>query len=216
MKNTINPKSLVPWKSNLVSPGDKFTRLTVISTHKIKDTYRYIAKVVCDCGSEARYTRIENLRKGTAKSCGCLQRESATTHGCWNHPIFPVWHSMMDRCYKKNNDHYYLYGGKGKTVCDRWHDPNNFIKDMYPTYKDGLQIERVDNDGNYSPENCKWATRAEQAKNRSNHRYITYKGETHIMAYWSKKYDIKQSTLDERIKRGWSVEKALTTPPIRY
>jgi hypothetical protein len=208
------------WSSSIVKPGDKYIRLTVISTHKIVGTYKYYAKCQCSCGSEPFYVRIDALRQkeGKAvqptKSCGCLQRERVTKHGAWGHPLYFIWKSMMERCYDPKNQRYQYYGAQGITVCEEWkNDVNKFIADMYPTYKKGLQIDRKDNDGNYNFQNCKWSTRTEQAQNRSNTVLIAFQGKTLCLSEWSRVQNINLGTLWERINvLGWSTDKALSTP----
>jgi hypothetical protein len=176
-----------PWVSNTIKAGQKYGRLTVISTHCIEGTYRYMAYCQCDCGSKPLYIRIDALRcseskSGGAKSCGCLQRERVTTHGAWGHPIFHIWSAMMRRCYNPKDSRYSEYGGRGITVCDEWHDVNKFIDDMFPYFQQGLQIDRKDNYKGYSPDNCRWATRTQQARNKRTNVRITYRGETHCLS----------------------------------
>lgn len=87
-------------------------------------------------------------------------------HGLWNHRLYHVWNNMMRRCYVVTNNRYYCYGERGILVCDRWHCINNFIEDMYPTFKEGLTIDRIDTNGNYEPSNCKWSNKIFQARNK--------------------------------------------------
>lgn len=87
------------------------------------------------------------------------------THGLWNHPLYPTWHTMMARCYKQTNKKYKNYGGRGIGVCERWHSVANFISDLSPR-PEGMTLDRVNNDGNYEPSNCRWATVLQQARNR--------------------------------------------------
>jgi hypothetical protein len=146
------------------------------------------------------------------RSCGCLQKEKVTTHGCWGHPLYPKWKSIMERCNNENDSHYYTYGGRGITVCDRWHDVKLFIKDMFPSFKKGLTIERKDNNGNYEPNNCIWIPAGQQAKNKSNNINITYQGKTMCLAEWARYLHVSYGTLQDRLRHGWTPEKTVSTP----
>ena len=87
-------------------------------------------------------------------------------HGMWHHPVYKVWATMKQRCQNPKNQRYADYGGRGIKVCDRWQDPVNFIEDMFHAWKQGLTLDRINNDGNYEPSNCRWATRKEQRANQ--------------------------------------------------
>lgn len=126
----------------------------------------------CFCGNEFK-ARIENIKSKNTKSCGCHNLEmirnrniNRSTHNLTNHRLYNTWHKMMKRCYDKNNKSYIDYGTRGITVCDRWHDVKNFIDDMYPTFIDGLSIDRIDNNKGYSKDNCRWVDRIIQARNK--------------------------------------------------
>ena len=125
--------------------------------------------VQCDCGEEIVMAATEFL-KGKIKSCGCERwariGEANTKHGMSKHPVYWVWRSMHDRCRLPTHQAWHNYGGRGITVCKEWETFEQFWVDMGPTYKPGLSIDRVDNDKGYSPENCTWATRIQQASNR--------------------------------------------------
>lgn len=211
---------LVDWSSPIIKPGDTYGRLTVLSTHKIFNTYRYMVKCQCSCKSDPIYVRFDALRvrdgksRKPTRSCGCFHKEQVTTHGAWNHPIFHLWSGMMSRCYDPKDKRYEDYGGRNITVCEEWkHNPNNFIQDMFPTYQKGLQIDRTDNSKEYSPKNCRWATRSEQGRNKRNNVLLTLNGETHCLAEWAEITGVCFGTLWDRSKvRGWSDEKVLTTP----
>lgn len=127
-------------------------------------------------------------------------------------PWYGSYRSMMDRCYRKTAWNYKDYGGRGITVCDEWHDICSFGKWAEENgYRKGLSIERIDTDGNYSPENCRWATQKEQCNNRRNTKYLTAFGETHTISEWSEKTGICRSTISNRIYRlGWSSERAVS------
>lgn len=119
---------------------------------------------------------------------------------------------MIDRCFNKNNPQYSIYGGRGITVCEEWRNDYIAFREwaLSNGYDENLSIDRINNDGNYCPENCRWATAKEQANNTRKTRLITYCGETHSVSEWARILDIKQSTLSMRInKYGWDIEKAL-------
>jgi hypothetical protein len=154
-------------------------------------------------------------------------KKRSTTHGFtknYAHPrIWKIWTGMRQRCQNPNSPAWKHYGGRGITVCERWEKFENFLEDMLPTYRDDLTIDRKDNNGPYSPENCKWATRSEQAFNRrpigedaflkrSDAHLLTHKGKTKYVALWARELGLKVDTLYMRLRRGWSVERTLTTP----
>lgn len=117
-------------------------------------------------------------------------------------PWYPSWHSMMDRCENPNVQNYGLYGGRGIRVCDEWHDIQEFEKWAEQTgYEPGLTLDRIDVNGDYCPNNCRWATRKEQANNRRNTLYITFLGETHTLSEWAEMLGVNRSTLSSRYYR---------------
>jgi len=153
-------------KSNL--QGMKFGRLLVVSEYGRNNRKNVIWNCLCDCGKMS--TVISNhLTKGNIKSCGCLSAEKAksrmTTHGKSKTPEYEIWCGMIKRCLNENNKSYVNYGGRGISVCERWGHFENFLADMGPRPSQYHSLERKEVDGNYNPENCKWATRTEQARN---------------------------------------------------
>ena len=138
-------------------------------------------------------------------------------HGQSRTPEYNCWKAMKSRCYNVNHYAYSRYGGKGVIVCKRWIDsPVKFISDMGRKPGKEYSIDRLDNNGDYTPDNCRWATAQEQTDNRVNTRKITLNGLTKTYTEWSKIYNIKWCTLYARIERGWNPLSALTTPPRRY
>lgn len=121
-----------------------------------------------------------------------------------------VFSSIVNRCSSPKSISYPIYGGRG--IKCLWVNADEFLADMYPSYKEGLTIERINNDGNYSKENCRWATRTEQANNRRTSRFLTFDGQTKTIAQWGEKTGISQTLILGRINSGWSIERALKTP----
>ena len=141
---------------------------------------------------------------------------SNNTHGMTKTPEYCTWNQIKQRCFNPNNKNYLDYGGRGISVCDRWKNSfENFLADMKlkPTPKHS--IDRIDNDGDYCPENCRWSTNVEQANNKRTNRLITIENETLTMAQWEKKMGYKQGVIERRLNLGWSEFAAVMTP-VRY
>lgn len=194
----------------------KFGRLTVIErgpnqTRKCGQKFAtWICK--CDCGNTAVVAGYR-LRNGSTKSCGCFRSEMMATHRKSNTKLYSVWASMRKRCNSEKDDSYKHYGGRGIKVCDAW---NNSFEEFYKWsmengYKEGLSIDRIDVNGDYYPENCRWATWIEQANNTRKNKFLTFNGETYTMAEWARITGIPEGVIQLRLSRlGWSVERALT------
>lgn len=212
---------------NPFAVGKRFCRLLIIedgwehvgSTGRVSDRL----KVRCDCGVE-KFVKPSALKRGTTRSCGCLHKEQArelclsrATHGdsgANRAPEYGVYHTMLSRCYNSRVKKYADYGGRGITVCERWRGEGgyeNFLADM-GRRPSGFSIERQDPDGPYSPENCKWADHIEQSNNRRSNRILVFRGERKTLTIWARLFGLKGSTVNDRLGRGWTVEKALTTP----
>lgn len=171
----------------------------------------WLWRCVCDCGSitTVKYT---SLATGRSKSCGCLAKEisstSAITHGMTGTPTYYSWVSMKVRCLNSNAPNYSNYGGRGIKVCERWLSFENFIEDMGQRPK-GTSLDRIDNDGDYTPDNCRWANSEVQHRNTRANVNLTYKGRTQCLAAWADEVGIRRNTLQKRIASGWSVGAAL-------
>lgn len=173
--------------------GQKFGLLLVLKDGYSRiDVNGYVIKrclCKCDCGKEI-IVDIYALLNGHIKSCGCTRKENFKyiVHGKSKDPLYIVYGGMKNRCYIKSNQEYENYGGRGIKVCDEWLGENGFSNfydwSIKNGYKKGLTIDRINNDGNYEPSNCRWITRKEQSKNTSRNLYITYKGETHLLCEW--------------------------------
>ena len=187
--------------------GKEINDLVFLSYSHVKNRRRYW-NIKCFCGnvfSGIPYT----IKSGNTKSCGCLK----TKHNLSTTPEYVAWDNMKKRCYRTSNRQYKDYGGRGITICDSWlNDFTAFYKDMGPRPSPKHSIERKDNNGNYCLENCKWATKKEQTRNQRSNRLLTYNNETKTMAEWAEILNIPYDTLNHRIHRGWSDEKALNTP----
>lgn len=195
-----------------------FGRLTVVAKSAAKLKGELIWVCQCACGA-VKNARGSALRGGYIKSCGCLQIESRMTarktHGMSRTRVYRVWAAMWDRCSNPNTKNFSDYGGRGISVCKRWQEFKYFLADMGEPPA-GALLERVNNDKGYRPSNCRWATRAEQNQNKRTTRYLTANGETLPLIEWARRLGIQHSTLRERLDRGWSEQRACTTPPKRH
>lgn len=136
-------------------------------------------------------------------------------HGHSRTPTHKTWKRMRERCSNPNHMNWMKYGGRGIRVCERWDDFSAFFADMGEP-PENTTLERIDNNGNYEPGNCRWATRTEQARNRSSNRRLAFRGETLCMAEWSERLGIPYATIQDRIAAGWSVDDALGRPLRNY
>lgn len=199
-----------------VNQGDNYGRLTIIREAERRNKKKYFL-CECECGSE-KEVRMDSLRDGSIISCGCynkeVSKEANTKHGMYQSRIYRIWSAMKGRCLNPNNDSYKNYGGRGITVCDEWKsDFDAFAKWAKKSgYKDYLTIERKNVNGNYSPSNCTWATLDEQKRNTTVSKKINFKGKQLTLRQWAEEIGVASSTLSNRFKRGWSIEKSLTTP----
>lgn len=169
--------------------GCVFSRVTVLDGAGSDARGSALWKCRCECG-KVWVVKGASLRSGAIKSCGCLRRERHAArirkHGMWNTPEFWTWNSMLDRCRNPRHKQYKDYGGRGITVCDEWRHFINFFADMgrRPTSKHTL--DRINNNGNYEPNNCRWATRQQQNNNTRRCIMVTIRGETHSIADWAR------------------------------
>lgn len=198
--------------------GQRFERWTVVGYAGKRSNNAAIWLCRCDCGTEKRVAS-SSLIQGHSRSCGCLTAETTrkrrTTHGMSASKEYKTWQMMIDRCTNPNSGKYAYYGGRGISVCARWLESfENFIADMGSRPSNHHSIDRIDSNGPYSPENCRWATLEEQRNNQGNNHLLTFEGKTLTIAEWAKLTGISQSIIKNRINRyQWTVERALTTPP---
>lgn len=191
--------------------GQRFGRL-IVKDYGGKGTW----KCLCDCGNQVT-TRTNSLKGGLTQSCGCLSRErtleACTKHGLSKHPLYRTWINMRSRCNNPNSTKYEIYGGKGISVCDEW---ENSIELFYRWaidngWRKGLTIDRINSDSDYCPSNCRWVDYKVQANNTTQVHNITYDGKTMGIVAWSEELGISKKMLSERIRRGWSIDRAFTT-----
>jgi hypothetical protein len=191
--------------------GIKFGRWTVIEFVERKNK-NYYWKCVCECGT---IKIIQNPKSLKSKSCGCLVKEINTKHGLDGNKLYHVFNSMKFRCYNEKCSSYKYYGGRGIIICDEWlQDVHNFISWSNSNgYENGLTIDRIDVNGNYCPENCRWITNKEQGLNKANNTWLTFNGECKTLCQWADELGINRSTLCFRIyNKNFSVEEAFTKP----
>lgn len=196
--------------------GQRFGRLVAVQTNGKNSNGQLKWLCHCDCGNVVTVERA-NLVRGHTQSCGCYREEikklEKKTHGQTGTRIFHIWVGIKQRCYNSNAHNFKNYGGRGITVCEEWRNSFEVFYEwaMSHGYSDDLSIDRIDVNGNYCPENCRWVTAIEQCNNRRSNHNITYNGETHTLTEWAIKTGINQRTLENRIRSGWTIEKALTT-----
>lgn len=200
--------------------GKAFVRWSVDSIAANGDKRHVYWNCVCSCGSK-RKVCAENLTSGQSTSCGCYRREilraaRSATDTCLEHckrPEYKAWRSMKDRCLNPQHQNYEHYGARGITVCQRWIDRfENFFEDIGLRPSRIHSLDRIDNNGNYEPSNCQWATSKEQARNRRTCRVLTALGRTLIIAEWARLTGISHSGICRRLARGLSATDAVSLP----
>lgn len=199
-------------------------RWTVVAYSHSKDRITYW-HCVCSCGKTAVVNGM-SLRSGRSQSCGCLHRERQATRlhkhghakpGNW-HPLYTIWAQMKSRCYSTTARGYANYGGRGVTVCDRWRESfEAFLADMGDRPSPEHTLDRYpNNDGNYEPGNCRWATPAQQQRNKRNNRLLTCGGKTLCVQEWAELLGVRPNNIMTRLRLGWTAEEALAIPYRKY
>lgn len=199
-----------------VSPGQRFGRLTVAEEVPERTTdgaIRWICR--CDCGTTTTVTG-RALRAGNTSSCGCYNRDLTTsrntTHGQSSTEEYRIWAGMRARCERPAATVYHHYGGRGITVDPSWASFVQFFADMGPRPTPKHSIERVDNDGPYSKQNCRWGTQSEQCRNTRRNLFLTHDGVTMTVAGWADQTGFAYHTIMSRLKHGWTTKRTLTEP----
>jgi len=198
-----------------VVSGDRFGQLVVLDEVESRTTPN--GSIVrrmrcrCDCGQE-KVVALGRLRSGGTRSCGCLVGRNPRSHvgvrTIEHLTEYRTWLGILKRCSDASDRN---YGGRGIKVCDRWRGSFGlFFKDMGPRPSDEHSIDRINNDGDYEPGNCRWATRKEQARNTSVNVMVTHNGETLCVSEWAERFGIHASLLNSRLQSGWSFEDAVS------
>lgn len=188
--------------------GKKFNMLTVIGIASMKPVYW---ECKCDCGGFTK-VRTSNLKRGMVKSCGCLSHVGNPKHKLHGTHLYRIYYGIRRRCYNKHEEAYKNYGGRGIVMCDEW---KNSVEKFYEWaiasgYKEGLSIDRIDNNGNYSPENCRWVDKKLQANNRRTNVVYSMNGKTMNLSQWCNEYNMKYFTVRARLNKGWTFEDAIS------
>ncbi len=200
--------------------GDKVDRNTVLQFVGRDKWESLVYLCRCDCGELTLKTSIQ-LRSGRSRSCGCLSAEVSSvanrTHGMRKAPEYKSWVSMKQRCLNPRNDRYADYGGRGIKICERWLSFANFFADLGPRPNRSYTHERNNNELGYAPENCRWATKKEQSRNRRSSVILSAFGQTKHLADWKSDPQLacRPDAFEKRLATGWSLERAFTTPTRR-
>lgn len=192
--------------------NQKFGRLTAVAPIKKPWSSKYYWRCKCDCGREVEVLG-SNLSCGNTTSCGCYGRgrlgEISMRHGMSKSRIFKIWAGIRKRCNNPKMKSYDRYGGRGIKVCPQWDAFIGFYNDMRHGYADHLTLERINPDGDYEPNNCRWATMKEQARNKRNTKLIECGGEARTAAEWEEITGANRTTIGWRLKRGWTSREAI-------
>ena len=204
-------------KRKLEAVGTQYGNFTILDSEPIdagRHRLKYLVKCVC---GNTKHVLIDNLRSGKSTNCGCIRQQKSIDvcrkHGMSDSRVYAVWLQMKARCTLPNHKQYRDYGARGITVCPRWLESfENFMEDM-GLPKKGQSLDRIDNDGPYTKDNCRWADRTTQNRNKRNNRYFEFEGRSMLLSEWSEELGINLKTLASRIYLyKWSVEDAFSLP----
>jgi hypothetical protein len=190
-------------KSCEIKVGEKYGPLTIL---RIGFSARGAAvfSSLCECGNVKEFLLCK-WRFNKVRACTCY-RKKTEIHGMSRTPVYGAWDAMVKRCTRKWHAAYLLYGGRGVSVCERWKSFENFYADMGDPPTVGHSIDRINNDGNYEPSNCRWATLLEQANNKSTNVRVSYKGKSYTLSQLAKEFNVSYSAILGRYSKGWDIE----------
>ncbi|WMV73495.1 hypothetical protein QL112_005595 [Xenorhabdus griffiniae] len=189
----------------------RFDRLLVISP--VPEKPGRFWNCICDCGNKVQI-RGTSLKSGNSTSCGCKWNDNRPTkHKMAKSNEYSIWSAMRQRCENKRNKAYPSYGGRGIRVCERWSEFKNFIQDMGRRPSKSHSLDRIDNNGNYSPDNCRWAKKLIQSNNTRTNVFITINGVSMTLSQWARmpECNVRPQTIGKRLRKGWSAEEAVFT-----
>lgn len=198
--------------------GQVFGRLEVL---RYVGTNRHRAALwLCRCtgpSCDGRELTVPGtgLRSGNTRSCGCLSREASADrsriHGLHKHPLYTVWQGMITRCHNPHHRAFARYGARGISVCPQWRESfETFYQDVSDGYAAGLQLDRINNNGNYEPGNVRWATASQNNRNTRRNNVVEFAGQRRCVTDWAEVLDLSYDALRNRLRRGWPIERALT------
>ena len=203
----------LPWQPTdtpqvKVKIGQRFGCVVIVERNGTNQRQEAVWLCLCDCGKidDVVGWHLTTKRRDSCYDC----RNTNVTHGMAKTPIYNVWRSMIKRCNVPTHKSYGYYGGRGIEVCQRWMVFENFYSDMGDKPA-GMSLDRIDNNGNYEPDNCRWATSKQQTRNKRSNRLLTLDGETKSLVEWSETLGLHPTTINKRIKAGWAIDVALTT-----
>ena len=206
-----------PRRVRRVEPGSVFGKRTVIETGPRASNRSKVWMCRCACG-DVSAVRQDTLLRGAAhscRSCATKQHGEAKRDGYSGTSEYGSWSSMRQRCLDSSANNYGRYGGRGIGICDRWKSFQKFLLDMGRKPSEAHSLDRIDNDGDYEPANCRWATKKEQSRNRSNNRTLVLDGVKKTVAEWSEQTGVSRSTICSRLDRGRTERDALARPVIK-
>jgi hypothetical protein len=194
--------------------GKTYGRLTIIDEMPCLKDYARMMLVKCSCSKQTvKVVRLRSLLSGATIGCGCVHREavqaSNSTHKLSKHRLYKTWLNMIERCTNPEDKNYANYGGRGIVICDEWMKVENFISDMYPTWQEKLTLDRIDNSLGYFFENCRWASKTQQNRNKRTNVNATIGGKTQCLMGWCKELNINYNTVKTRIQKGADASQAI-------
>lgn len=172
---------------------------------------------ICECGKSSVVRSLNLVRTSPTRSCGCIKKNQKTRlrHGRTRTPEHTAWSAMIQRCTDANYHWWPHYGGRGIKICRRWMLFENFFADMGVRPTAHHSLDRINNEGNYTARNCRWATIQQQAENRRTNRYLTFEGRRLTVTQWAREIGLSKSAMFLRVSKGWSVQRTINTPPMK-